>query len=457
MAAKNLGYLLPDGEAFTDEMACTLVFYPDKPEYRQALGGSLGYLATWLAWERDADKRGQDAARAWKIALELTMECWEMACFEELTNDVASILTLLQNKKDCCDDSLTYLPQTEVETEIDPGVGDPPDYYGETAITDWDDWEEHVCFNAHAYVDYLTSIGYQLMQASQTSAIVIGLIAAGLALLSFSGIGLPIAFGLAAGIVSGIVLGGTITTFDDTASDIEAARDEILCALISGGDLADVVETALSSDTAWDLFFQFIDYDSAVAVIHEGGYDGEYLPTDTRDDCECVLPAGYNWVEAEEITYTLNPDTFGRVNEGSVSLPNITVGRKVATSASWGCLAYPAGCLTVNMKNSTYQTLAVRFTLISHTGTSGPWYDSTCRSDTDGDRHIWFYTLDVAEGIDAAWAAANSETYRVQSGGHAKRAIGYNWLSGEMNVSHSTPGQDPVEMVMKIEHLVWVT
>ena len=73
MAKKNLGYLLPDGEAFTEEMACALVFYPDKKEYRQALGGSLGYLSTWLAWERDDDKRGSDAAREWKIALVMTM------------------------------------------------------------------------------------------------------------------------------------------------------------------------------------------------------------------------------------------------------------------------------------------------------------------------------------------------------------------------------------------------
>ena len=43
------GYLLPDGDLGDDEIACTVVFYPDREEYRAALQGSLAYLATWIA------------------------------------------------------------------------------------------------------------------------------------------------------------------------------------------------------------------------------------------------------------------------------------------------------------------------------------------------------------------------------------------------------------------------
>lgn len=291
--AGHPGYLLPDGDAYTEELACCLVFYPDKPEYRRALLGSLVYLSTWLAWERDSEKRGKDAARAWKNAVDETLECWNMACLEELIADVATIRALMETKKDCCDENVTYFPTEEPTTEIVPWVGDAPDYYGETAVTDWDDWAEHVCYNAHNYVDYLKSTSYELMTAVNVGSIFLGLISSALVLLAFSGIGLPIAFGLAAAVVTGIALGATATTFSGTAAAFETARDEIVCAIVAGNSLAAAVEDALGSGTDWDLFYQFVDYDSAVAILYEGGYDTDYLPSQTRDDCVCEADARF--------------------------------------------------------------------------------------------------------------------------------------------------------------------
>lgn len=289
------GYLLPEGECYTDDLACTLVFYPDKEEYRRALLGSIVYLSNWIAWERDSDKRGKDAARAWKNAVDETLECWTMACFEELMADVARMRALMETRKDCCDDNVTYYPTEEPITEIDPGVGDPPEYYGETAIADWDDWREHVCWNAHKYVDYLKDTAGQIHEAVSINSIYLGLIAAGLAVLSFSGIGLPIAFGLAALVVTGLVASATILTFTDTADDFEAARESIVCAIAMGYSLPDAVEAALGSGADWDLFYQWIDYDAAIAILYEGGYDTEYLPTEMRDDCLCVGEAHFSF------------------------------------------------------------------------------------------------------------------------------------------------------------------
>ena len=124
------GYQLPVGDAYTDELACCLVFYPDKEEYRRALLGSLVYLSTWIAWERDEEKRGRDAARAWKDAVDETLECWNMACLEELIADVASIKNLMETKKDCCDSNVAYYPTDIPTTTIMPDVGDPPEFYG---------------------------------------------------------------------------------------------------------------------------------------------------------------------------------------------------------------------------------------------------------------------------------------------------------------------------------------
>lgn len=294
---KNVGYELPPGEAFTDELCCALVFYPDKDAYRRALLGAVGYFATWTAWERDASKRGVDASRAWKLAYARTLECWNMACLDDLIDDMAAIRALMETRKDCCDGNVTYDIQDVLGTTIDPRVGDPPDYYGETAVSDWDDWSEHVCYNAHLYVDNLKNIGNQMNGAVEQSSLFLGLIAAGLVLLSFSGIGLPIAYLLASFVVSGLVLAATSTTFENTADDLEDARELIVCALLTGTSLAEVVEDALSSATDWDLFYQFVDYDSATAIIYEGGADGDYLPAETRDDCTCTQ--GYELVLLE--------------------------------------------------------------------------------------------------------------------------------------------------------------
>jgi hypothetical protein len=241
-----------------------------------------------------------------------------MTCLEELIADVATIRLLMETKKDCCDSNTTYFPTEEPTTDIMPGVGDPPEFYGETEVTDWDDWAEHVCFNAHAYVDYLVASSGQLYDAVQLSSIYLGFIAAVLALLAFSGIGLPIAFGTAAAIVAGLALGATASTFLNTPADIETARENIVCSIINGASLAAAVESALNSGTDWDLFYQFVDYDSAIAIIYEGGYETDYLPAETRDDCTCVVdsrflfewPANLNGWNSVPLTMLWNAGGF---------------------------------------------------------------------------------------------------------------------------------------------------
>ena len=282
------GYPLPSGELGEDEIVCQLVYLPDRDEYWQALFAAIHFMSTWTAWERDDSKRGKDAAANWREAFEMTVECWRMACLDDITDRMDIIIDMIGLKKDCCDDNLTYSPQTEVVTEIEPEEGDAPDYYGETAVTDWDDWLEHVCYNAHVYVDTLIHQAEQMDAATVTVSWTIGLIAAGLAALSFVGIGLAVVYGLAALTAGGLISAVTEGVFSSTASDIETARDDIVCALLQGTSLSDAVEGALSSGLDWDLFFQFADYDSATAIIYDGGYGTEYLSAETKDDCaEC--------------------------------------------------------------------------------------------------------------------------------------------------------------------------
>ncbi|GAG85928.1 unnamed protein product, partial [marine sediment metagenome] len=178
-----------------------------------------------------------------------------------------------------------------------------PDLYGETEIETWADWEEHVCYNAHLYVDNLKNIGLQLWTIVRTKSVYLGVIAAFLALLAFAGVGLPIAYMLAASVVALVAGGATLATFADTPDELESARDDIVCALLQGGDLAGVIESAIGSN-AWELFYQWVPYDSAMAIIHEGGVEGDYLPSDTRDDCYCGP-------ELEEGQLVKNPSWVG--------------------------------------------------------------------------------------------------------------------------------------------------
>lgn len=316
------GYPLPDGVLGEDEIICQLVFMPDRPEYWQAFLGAYSYMCTWRAWERDDDKRGKDAAANWREAFELTIGCWRMACLEELQENIEAIRILLENRKDCCDDNITYLPGDEVDTDIDPGVGDPPDYYGETEVADWDEWNLYLCYNAHKYVDYLAHVGAQMQTAVTTGSMYIGLVAAGLTLLAASGIGLPVAFVIAAAITSGIVLTATLLTFDGSEDAIEDARYDIVCAIMHNYGLADAVELALESGLDWDLFYQFIQYDTALAIMYEGGHDGEFLPAETLDDCACEC---YHMVESPE-------DAANTVNAQDASGANVTMTRRTL----WG-------------------------------------------------------------------------------------------------------------------------
>ncbi len=283
------GYPLPTGELGEDEIVCQLVFLPDRDEYWQAFLGAYAYLATWRAWERDDDKRGKDAAANWRAAFELTIGCWRMACLEQLQQDVSDILALLRNQDSCCGDIITYYDNSTYITLIVPGDGDPPDYYGETAVTDWDDWSEYLCHNANLWVDELVRAAETIATALSTGGITIGLLAAVMAAIAFFVVGGVLALPLLMVIVFGLSVEVSSTVFDQAATDIEAARDDIICAILSGRSVAEAVETALSSSVPWDLLYTHLDYDSAIAILYEGG-DGDsvFLEAEQDDSCVCT-------------------------------------------------------------------------------------------------------------------------------------------------------------------------
>ena len=69
------GYILPSA-IDPGATKCIRAYVPDDPLYIAAFWGSYEFLANWLAWERDAAKRGKDAAAVWRIAFERAREEW---------------------------------------------------------------------------------------------------------------------------------------------------------------------------------------------------------------------------------------------------------------------------------------------------------------------------------------------------------------------------------------------
>jgi len=68
-------YLLPENAA-PEGMVCIPAYIPNDPLYIAAFWGQYDELTTWLAWERDAEKRAKDAAAVWKAARDHARDEW---------------------------------------------------------------------------------------------------------------------------------------------------------------------------------------------------------------------------------------------------------------------------------------------------------------------------------------------------------------------------------------------
>lgn len=83
------GYKLPSEPDSGSEFYRICVAVPRRWEYLVAFFGTLEYLGTWLAWERDTARNGKIAAGVWRAANEITHENFEQGeCTEPMTFDM---------------------------------------------------------------------------------------------------------------------------------------------------------------------------------------------------------------------------------------------------------------------------------------------------------------------------------------------------------------------------------
>jgi hypothetical protein len=297
---KNKGYLLPPGEAYTDDMACTLVFYPDKPEYRRALGGSLAYLATWIAWEKESEHKGIDAALSWKTAYDLTMDCWNMACLEELQDNVAEILAIMQMGNPCCDEQ-DVSDGDRYTDRVTDGEGDVPQNiidagYADDAA-DWEAFDDYKCMISHVIVDQLDARLLEIAPIVNQFGMVFGgaIALAGILAAVFSAGSVAFIYGLiaATGTVGALyanLLEGDLLQI--LAGKVSDNHDELACAVYqSDGDEGALVALNDKIDELFSVVEAIIVKSLNLGPTLKALYSGRY---DQQDIAELLEEAGYD-------------------------------------------------------------------------------------------------------------------------------------------------------------------
>ncbi len=305
---KGKGYLLPSGDASEDDLECAIVFYPARDEYRRALMGSLDFLATWLAWERDSGKRGQDAAASWKLANIQTWECSAMGYCDDLATTLQALLAATQALECCGDQDIT--DGLQYTDDIVDGVGNVPqniiDAGYASGPTDWAGFDDYKCMISHLAVDHIETFFRGISPFVSESGTVIGGIGVVGALLGaiLVVVGLPIAAGIilalgaAAGIWTWIATYGK-DAVDDLADDIATNHDALACAIYNGDGVSDAID---DFNLEVDDLFSAIDAIAIKAVGFEpqlrAMYAGRY---DQQDIAEKMDDLGYELTD-----YTCN-------------------------------------------------------------------------------------------------------------------------------------------------------
>jgi hypothetical protein len=297
---KGKGYLLPSGDASEEELACCIVFYPARDEYRRALMGSLDYLATWIAWERDSEKRGQDAAASWKLANIQTWECCSMGFCDDLQTNLTDILAAI-TALECCGEQDISDGDWYTDPVVD-GEGDVPQNiidagYAEDAA-DWDGFDSYKCMISHLAVDHVEAFFREIAPYIAESGTVFGGVGVLSALLGSMLIlfGLPLAAGLILSLGVAASVWNWISKYgkgavEDIADEIATHHDALACAIYEGDGVADSVSDF--NDKVDDLFsvtdalgIKAINIAPQLKAMYSGRYD-------QQDIAEKLAEQGY--------------------------------------------------------------------------------------------------------------------------------------------------------------------
>lgn len=286
MTDKQMGYPLPSGEAYTDDLACMMLMYPNKPEYRQALFGALDYFATWLAWERDSSKRGKDAARAWREAIEATRECIEMNACETI---IGLLTDIKANTGVYCCDTGDISDGDQYTDEVEDGEGDVPQNiidagYADDAA-DWDGFADYKCMISHLMITNMLEQTLRFETGTDLAGAILGGMAAAAAIAAviLSGGGAVLVYSIAIGIATAAGLSLAVSELGrvglgDLADDLETNHDALACAIYQAdGSAAAVVALNAEIDSLFNVaqatFLKALNISAQLKALYAGRHD----------------------------------------------------------------------------------------------------------------------------------------------------------------------------------------
>lgn len=311
MAKRNIGYPLPAGDAYTSDLACMMLMYPDKPEYRQALFGALDYFGTWLAWEKEPEHKGADAALAWKEAILATRECMEM----DYCATIIELLTeIKRNTGVYCCDVIDITDGDRYTDLVEDGEGDVPQNiidsgYADDAA-DWAGFDDYKCLIAHLMVNNIAAqveqiLGYMLPAGSILGGIpVLAAVASIIFIDSLSVLVYAIATGASVpfGLYSAVGFLGK-PGMTDLVDEMATHHDALACAIYEADGSDDAVQALEDEiDSLFTATEAAVLKNLNLAAQLKALYNGRY---DTQDIAEIIADLGY---EVEEFHCTCDPD-----------------------------------------------------------------------------------------------------------------------------------------------------
>jgi hypothetical protein len=292
--------------------------------------GSLDYLATWIAWERDSEKRGQDAAASWKLANIQTWECCSMGFCDDLATSLTDILAAI-TALECCGEQDISDGDWYTDPVID-GEGDVPQNiidagYAEDA-EDWDGFDSYKCMISHLAVDHVEAFFRQIAPYIAESGTVFGGVGVLSALLGSMLIlfGLPLAAGLILSLGVAASVWNWISKYgkgavEDIADEIATHHDALACAIYAGDGVADSVSDF--NDKVDELFsgvdaagIKAINIAPQLKAMYSGRYDQQDIAEKLADQgyevegyaCVCdeedPPPTGYHLEYPELINFS---------------------------------------------------------------------------------------------------------------------------------------------------------
>lgn len=327
MSKKSMGYLLPAGDAYEPDLQCMILFYPDRKEYRQALFGSLDYLATWLAWERDADKRGQDAAQSWQAAVLATRECIEMGTCENILELLTEIE--LNTRANCCE-TVDTTAGVYFTDEVTDGVGDVPqniiDAGYATGVSDWAGFDDYKCAISHVMVNLMEMSLRDMAPHMNTAGTIVGGIGTVAAIVTIAAVAVTggtalLLFGVlaATGTIAALYsLINTVTkaSIESLADDVVTNHDELVCAIYrADGSTGAVTDLNAKIDELFGavnaLILKNLNIGPRLRALYGGRYDEQDLAENLANagidvddfDCECIIPTTPTDLDIEAVAW----------------------------------------------------------------------------------------------------------------------------------------------------------